>query len=112
MTSQWLCMQNILRVNFGVQQSYTSVYLLASRAGLPLKTARVGPIPPGRCDLFPREGDTSETRPRHRPAKKELGSHTACKQSFKGCKLKSSLNVWQLEPIDECFNSKILLEDE
>lgn len=61
---------------------------------------------------FPQEGDTSETLLGHRTTKKELGSHTASKQSFKGCKLNSSLIVWQLEPIDECFNSKILLEDE
>lgn len=65
-----------------------------------------------RCDFFPRERDTSETLPGQRPAKEELESHLACKQSLRGCKLDSSLSVRQLEPIDECFNSRILLENE
>lgn len=65
-----------------------------------------------RCDFFSRERDTSEALPGQRPAKEELESHLACKQSLKGCKLDSSLSVWQLEPTDECFNSRILLENE
>lgn len=92
MTSGLLCMQSILGEFQGKVQLYPSLF--TSFKGRASTENNENQGAKERCDSFPREGDTSETLPGQRPAKEELESHLACKQTLQGCKLDSSLSVW------------------
>ena len=89
--------------------SSPSVYFLVSRAGLPLKTVRINPIDN-------REENRSmilflgkETLSVHKTTEKEHAGPTARATSNTVCKFSSRWSVCPLEPIDECFHSRIPL---
>ena len=105
MTGQLCGIQN----KFLDKLSSPSIYFLVSRAGLPLKTVRISPIDS-------REGNRSmilslgkETLSEHRTTEKEHAGPPACATSSTVCKFSSRWSVCPLEPISECFHSRILL---
>ena len=89
--------------------SSPSVYFLVSRAGLPLKTLKISPIDSREENRSMILSLGKETLAVHRITEKEHARPTARATSNTVYKFSSRWSVCPLEPMDECFHSKILL---